>query len=175
MRIAVTTPGGHVGSHVVRQLIRAGLQPRLLSRRPERLPEELIDHVEVVTCDQYQVDEIVAGTDGVDALYWVDPTTGAEDPLADYARATQAVIEAIAPQPHPAGRLPKVASTPRNGTAQARSTDSQHTEVAVNTTYANTIHLRCELLLHQPGTPTRKPSAPTSSRSSSRWTSPWLG
>ena len=124
MRIAVTTPSGHVGSHVVRQLVRAGLQPRLLSRRPERLPEELIDHVEVITCDQYEVDEVVAGTDGVDALYWVDPTTGAENPLADYARATEAVIEAIQ-----RNRIPRVvfqaASAPRSGTAPARSTDSQ--------------------------------------------------
>lgn len=76
MRRAVTTPSGHVGSHVVRQLVRAGLQPRLLSRRPERLPEELIDHVEVITCDQYEVDEVVAGTDGV------TPSTGSTPPRA---------------------------------------------------------------------------------------------
>ena len=142
MRIAVTTPAGHVGSHVVRQLIRAGLRPRLLSRRPERLPEDLVDHVEVVACDQYEVDDVVAGTDGVDALYWVDPTTGAQDPLADYARATKAVVEAI----H-RNRIPRVVfqssvgAEKRHGAGEIDGLAA--TEVALDNTDANTIHLRC--------------------------------
>jgi len=32
MTIAVTTPTGHVGSHVVRMLCQAGVRPRVLLR-----------------------------------------------------------------------------------------------------------------------------------------------
>lgn len=34
MRMAVTTPTGNVGRHVVAMLVRAGIRPRLLARDP---------------------------------------------------------------------------------------------------------------------------------------------
>jgi len=37
VRIAVTTPTGHVGSHVVAMLVRAGVRPLVLARDPDRL------------------------------------------------------------------------------------------------------------------------------------------
>ena len=39
MRVAVTTPQGHVGQHVTTMLIWAGIRPVLLARNPEKIPE----------------------------------------------------------------------------------------------------------------------------------------
>jgi len=38
VRIAVTTPTGHVGRHVTTMLIRVGVRPLLLARSPKNVP-----------------------------------------------------------------------------------------------------------------------------------------
>src|SRR5690554_6441444 len=84
MRIAVTTPTGHVGSHVVAMLVRAGVRPLVLARDPDRLAPELRCHVEVGVVDQFDADAVVEATSsGVDSLFWVDPPSSGDDPLAD--------------------------------------------------------------------------------------------
>ncbi len=88
MRIAVTTPTGNVGRHVVAMLVRAGVRPLVLARAPCRLDPAIRGEVDAVAVDQYDDDAVVAATTGVDALFWVDPMTGGDDPLADYERAT---------------------------------------------------------------------------------------
>lgn len=95
MRIAVTTPDGHVGHHLTRALIRAGARPLLLARHPEKVPDELRRHVDVALADSWQPDHVVAATRGVEEIYWVDPPAGSADPLADHARATEAVAAAV--------------------------------------------------------------------------------
>ena len=95
MRIAVTTPTGNVGRHVVPMLVRAGVRPLVLARHPDRLDPGLLAEVDTVTVDQRDADAVIAATAGVDALFWVDPTTGSADPLADYDRATAAVARAV--------------------------------------------------------------------------------
>ncbi|MFG3253868.1 NAD(P)H-binding protein [Streptomyces sp. NPDC048172] len=86
MKIVVTTPTGHVGSRVARLLTQAGVRPVVLARDPGRLPEELRERVEAVACDQGDAEAVVRATAGADALFWVDPPTGDEDPAAGYAR-----------------------------------------------------------------------------------------
>ncbi|WP_309065369.1 NAD(P)H-binding protein [Microbacterium sp.] len=95
MRIAVTTPNGHVGRHLVRSLVRAGVRPLLLMRDLARLDPELRDVVDVAAADSRIAAQVVAATRGVDAVYWVNPPTMGEDPLADHARATDAVVRAV--------------------------------------------------------------------------------
>lgn len=95
MQIAVTTPTGNVGRHVVATLVRAGVRPRVLLRDPGRLAPDVQDEVDAVPVDQYDADAVVAATDDIDALFWVDPITGSEDPLADHARATSSVVRAV--------------------------------------------------------------------------------
>jgi uncharacterized protein YbjT (DUF2867 family) len=46
--IAVTTPTGNVGSHVVRMLCHAGVRPRLLLRNLDRLDAQTRDHAAAV-------------------------------------------------------------------------------------------------------------------------------
>lgn len=97
MRIAVTTPTGHVGRHVVAMLVRAGLRPLALLRDPARLPGPVRGHVDTVRVDLGDADAVVAATRGVDALYWVNPSDTGDDPVADHARlgahAARAVTE----------------------------------------------------------------------------------
>jgi uncharacterized protein YbjT (DUF2867 family) len=97
VQVAVSTPTGHVGREVLRLLVRAGLRPRALVRDPERLDPELREWVDTVVVDLADSDAVVAATEGVEALYWVDPPTVSDDPIAAYARfganAARAVTE----------------------------------------------------------------------------------
>ncbi|WP_040157655.1 NAD(P)H-binding protein [Nigerium massiliense] len=95
MRIAVTTPMGHVGRHLTSMLIRAGVRPMLLARHPEAIPHAVLDYADVVEADSTDSSQVVEATRGVDALYWVDPSVWSDDPLGDYARATRALTDAV--------------------------------------------------------------------------------
>ena len=95
MRIAVTTPTGNVGQHVVPLLIRAGIRPTVLVRDPARLDPALRDWVDAVAVDQGDDDAVLAATAGVDALYWVNPSNFADDPVAEYARVGGIAARAI--------------------------------------------------------------------------------
>jgi uncharacterized protein YbjT (DUF2867 family) len=88
LTIAVTTPTGNVGSHVVRMLCQAGVRPRLLLRNPERLDADVRDEVELAVGDQRDADYVAESTRGVDAVFWVHPDDWSlPDPDAD-AEAT---------------------------------------------------------------------------------------
>ncbi|WP_370619342.1 NAD(P)H-binding protein [Mumia qirimensis] len=88
--IAVTTPTGHVGSRVVRLLVQAGVRPIVLLRDAGRLDPDLLPHVDPREGDLHDPDYVVAATEGVDALFWVDPTDlSVDDPNA----STRALAE----------------------------------------------------------------------------------
>ena len=95
MRIAVTTPTGHVGRHLVPILVRAGVRPLVLARRPEKLPARLRAEVDTVAVDQFDSDAVVEATAGVDTIYWVDPPPSGDDPLAEYRRAATSIARAV--------------------------------------------------------------------------------
>lgn len=75
MTIAVSTPTGNVGSHVVRMLCQAGARPRLLPRNPDRLDPGVRDHVELAVGDQRDADFVTEATRGVEAVFWAHRTT----------------------------------------------------------------------------------------------------
>ncbi|MFI7071233.1 NAD(P)H-binding protein [Micromonospora sediminicola] len=142
MTIAVTTPTGNVGRHVVAMLIRAGVRPRVLARRPERLKPDIRAEVEVVAVDQHDVDAVVAATAGVTALFWVDPPPAGDDPLAEYARATDSVIRAV--RENGIGRVvfqSSVGAEKRHGVGEIDGL--ARTEEALDATAASVTHLRC--------------------------------
>lgn len=62
MRIAVSTPNGHVGHHLTGALVRARIHPLLLMRHPDRLDRELADYVDVVHADSRDKNQISAAT-----------------------------------------------------------------------------------------------------------------
>lgn len=145
MRIAVTTPTGNVGRHVVAMLVRAGVRPLVLARDPARLDPQLRDLVEATAVDQRGAASVVTATAGVDALYWVDPTTDGPDPLADYALATEAVTRAVTEN-----RIPRtvfqssVGAELRHGAGEIDGLAA--TELALDATVGpqrSVLHLRC--------------------------------
>jgi uncharacterized protein YbjT (DUF2867 family) len=142
MQIAVTTPNGNVGRHVVAALVRAGVRPRVLTRHPERLSREVAAAVEAVVVDQFVADEVAAATKGIDAVFWVDPTTGSEDPMADYASATRSITRAVTE--NQIGRVvfqSSVGAERRHGAGEIDGLAG--TEVALDGTGADVCHLRC--------------------------------
>lgn len=97
MRIAVTTPTGHVGSQVVRLLCQGGVRPLALLRDPDRLDADVRDQVDVAVGDLRDAGYVAESTRGVDSILWVhpddwslpDPDAGAEQTgrgLADAMR-----------------------------------------------------------------------------------------
>lgn len=96
MTIAVTTPTGNVGSHVVRMLCQAGVRPRLLLRNPERLDADVRDQVELAVGDQRDADYVAESTRGVDAVFWVHPDDWSlPDPDADAERTGEGLAAAM--------------------------------------------------------------------------------
>ena len=146
MRIAVTTPNGNVGHHLTRMLVRAGIRPLLLTRHPEQIAEELLPHVDVARADSQNADEVVAATRGVDAIYWVDPSVMSDDPLADYARATDALVRAVVE--NGIGRVvfqSSVGAEKRHGAGEIDGLAA--TEVALDALDVHITHLRCGYFL----------------------------
>jgi uncharacterized protein YbjT (DUF2867 family) len=96
MTIAVTTPTGHVGSHLARLLCQAGERPRLLLRDPDHLDDELRDLVDLAVGDQRDADYVAEATAGVDAVYWVNPDDWtAPDPNAEAVRTGEGLAAAM--------------------------------------------------------------------------------
>ena len=94
--IAITTPTGHVGSHVVRMLVQAGVRPRLLLRNPDRLDAGLRDRVELAVGDQRDADYVAEATRGVEAIFWVHPDDWSlPDPNADAERTGEGLAAAM--------------------------------------------------------------------------------
>lgn len=142
MRIAVTTPDGNVGHHLTRMLVRAGIRPLLLTRHPENTPPDLAELVDLARADSREPDEVVAATRGVDALYWVDPSVLSADPLADYARATDAVTAAVTR--NDIGRVvfqSSVGAERRHGAGEIDGLAA--TEMALDALGIDVTHLRC--------------------------------
>lgn len=142
MRVAVTTPMGNVGRHVTSMLIRAGVRPVLVARSPERIPDALHGYVEVVQADSTDPDQVVAATRGTDAIYWVDPSVFSDDPLADYARATRALVAAVSV--NGIGRVvfqSSVGAEKRHGAGEIDGLAA--TEVALDALDLDVTHLRC--------------------------------
>jgi len=94
--IAVTTPTGNVGSHVVRMLRQAGVRPRLLLRNPDRLDAEVRDQVDLAVGDQRDAEYVAEATGGVEAVFWVHPDDWSlPDPDADAERTGEGLAAAM--------------------------------------------------------------------------------
>lgn len=142
MRIAVAAPAGHVGRHLVPMLIRAGVRPLVLLRDPGRLAPDIRSEVEVAGVDLLDVDAVARAVSGVDSLYWVDPPPAGPDPLAEYKLAAASVARAVTE-----GGVRRVVfqssvgAEKRHGVGEIDGLAA--TEVALNVTGADVIHLRC--------------------------------
>jgi len=142
MTVAITTPTGNVGRHVVRLVLQAGLRPRLLLRDPDVLPEDVRARVDAVRVDQLEPASVVEATAGVDALYWVDPPTTLPDPLDGYRRATGSLVEVV--RAHGIGRVvfqSSIGAERRHGMGEIDGL--AFTETALDELGIDVTHLRC--------------------------------
>jgi uncharacterized protein YbjT (DUF2867 family) len=154
MKIVVTTPTGKVGSRVTRLLLQAGVRPTLLLRDPAKLDERTRELVDAVQCDQLDPDAVLRGTEGADALFWVDPTVYDEDPTGAYALAGSHAARAI--EEHGIARTvfqSSVGAEKRQGAGEIDGL--ARTEQLLDDTGGSVLHLRCGLfftnLLLDPG------------------------
>ena len=142
MRIAVTTPMGHVGRHVASMLIRAGVRPLLLTRSPEKVPQEVRAYADVIAADSTHPEQVTEVTRGVDAIYWVDPSVMSPDPLTDYSLATQALERAVTT--NGISRVvfqSSIGAEKRHGVGEIDGLAG--TEVALDALDVDVTHLRC--------------------------------
>jgi uncharacterized protein YbjT (DUF2867 family) len=98
MKIAVTTPTGHVGSAVADFLLDFGenIQVRLLGRRADKLAAFVKRGAETAIGAQDDVDYLCKATQGVDALFWATPPGYGSDNLREFQyRLGSAAAKAI--------------------------------------------------------------------------------
>jgi uncharacterized protein YbjT (DUF2867 family) len=98
MRIAITTPSGHVGSAVVDALLDhpGDIQLKLLGRRSNTLTRFVERGAKTVIGAMDDPDYLVKATRDVDALFWVTPPGyGSDDLRAFQNRVGKAAAKAI--------------------------------------------------------------------------------
>ncbi|MGH3916011.1 MAG: NAD(P)H-binding protein [Pseudonocardiaceae bacterium] len=142
MKIVVTTPTGHVGSRVVQLLLQAGVRPTLLLRDPAKLTPAIRERVDVVRGDQGDAERVVRATEGADSLFWVDPPTLDDDPVAGYARMGASAARAV--RENAVARtvfLSSVGAEKRSGAGEIDGL--ARTEEQLDATGASVLHLRC--------------------------------
>ena len=106
MKIAITTPTGHVGSTITDFLLEFGgdIEVLLLGRRPDRLKEFVRRGAQTAIGSQDDADFLVKATRGVDALFWATPPGyGSDDVRAFQNRLGRAAAMAIR-----TNRIPRV-------------------------------------------------------------------
>lgn len=147
MTIAITTPTGNVGSHVVRLLCQAGVRPRLLLRNPDGLDPELRDVVDLAVGDQRDAAYVAEATRGVEAIFWVHPDDWSlPDPNAD-AEQTGEGLAAAMRQNHIARVVfqSSVGAELRHGAGfvDGLARIEERLDAARDETGAALVHLRC--------------------------------
>ena len=144
MKIAVTTPTGHVGSAMADFLLDFGgdITVKLLGRRPDKLQGYVDRGAEVAISAQDDVDYLVNATHGVDALFWATPPGyGSDDLRAFQNRLGKAAATAIR-----ANKIPRVVNLSAVG-AQLDSgvgpiSGLHNVEVLLDNVATNITHLR---------------------------------
>ncbi len=94
--IVVTTPTGHIGAQLAKDLLAANDAVRVVVRDPDRLAAELRSKAEVIrgsSDDEAVLDRALAGADSL--FHVVPPDFAAPDVTALYLRFTRPVIAAM--------------------------------------------------------------------------------
>ena len=96
MRVTVTTPTGHIGSVVARQLLDAGAEVVLPVRHPEKVAGLAERGAKVMKGTLADAAFLTEACRGVDALFWVTPPDlAAPDYLAHYAALGRSAATAV--------------------------------------------------------------------------------
>lgn len=96
MKIAVTTPTGHIGSVVAEYLLDAGVDVRLLARGPEKLTRLINRGAGIAEGTLEDESYVIEATRGVDALFLVTPPNFRSSDLRGFQnRVGSAAAEAV--------------------------------------------------------------------------------
>ena len=94
--IVVTTPTGHIGSQVVRNLLAANAAVRVTVRDPERIAPEIRSKVEIVQGSTDDNDILMRALDGAESLFLiVPPSFTTNDDREHYLQFTRPACRAI--------------------------------------------------------------------------------
>jgi uncharacterized protein YbjT (DUF2867 family) len=144
MKIAVTTPTGHVGSAVTDFLLEFGgdITVKLLGRRPDKLQEYVDRGAEIAVGAQDDSDYLVKATHGVDALFWATPPGyGSDDLRAFQNRLGNAAATAI--RTNKISHVVNLSSVGANLTSGVGPINGLHdVEVLLDNVATNITHLR---------------------------------
>ncbi|MGA2259671.1 MAG: NAD(P)H-binding protein, partial [Thermoguttaceae bacterium] len=144
MKIAITTPTGHVGSAVADFLLEFGddFSVTLLGRRPERLRKLTERRAQVLIGSQDDADFLIKATQDVDALFWATPPGyGSDDVRAFQNRLGKAAATAVHTNHVP--RVVNLSSIGANLSSGAGPINGLHdVEQRLNDATANVTHLR---------------------------------
>lgn len=84
MSIALTTPTGNIGRHVVRELMNAGKSIRVITRNPDRLDADVRAYATVI---QGSIDDaalLIRSLDGAEAFFWCVPQSNTQEDVLEY-------------------------------------------------------------------------------------------
>ena len=85
MRIGITTPTGHIGSRLVNNLLQKNKHDLvLIARDPSKLKTAQSKGATVVKADMLDRNAMIKATQGLDALFWVNPPKMDTDNVTEY-------------------------------------------------------------------------------------------
>lgn len=97
--IVVTTPTGHIGSKVLKQLMKTSEKLRVIARDPGRLSDEVRGRVEIIEGALEDPATVASAYSGADTLFFViPPSTQYTDVNAYYLQFAKVTVEAIKKQ-----------------------------------------------------------------------------
>lgn len=141
MTIAITTPTGNIGSHLVSLLLDAGAELTLLVRNPDKLDANVRNRVNVQQGSLEDRDFVLRATQGADALFWLAPLNfGAPDVQAYYQNLAETAAQVV--DKNGIGKVVFISSGGGNRNAGLVS-GLYRIEDALNATGADVLHLRC--------------------------------
>jgi len=142
MRIAVTTPTGHIGHELTERLLSQAVEVTVLARYPEKASDLAARGAQVVRGDQTDLGSVDTLLQGADALFWLAPVNPRTTNLrADYNRLADVAARAIGR--HPDLRVVHLSSAGAElpeGTGPIKGLHDA--EIKLNAATSNVTHLR---------------------------------
>ncbi|MCX5683010.1 MAG: NmrA family NAD(P)-binding protein [Planctomycetota bacterium] len=143
MKIAVTTPTGHIGSKLTDILLEKGAKVILLARDPSKVKQFVIRGAEILQGSLEDEGFVSRATRNVDALFWLSPPNMRATDL----RAFQNQLGQSAAQAIRTNDIPRVVNISSIGAHLVSDTGPiaglHDVENLLNEAAANVTHLRC--------------------------------
>jgi len=147
MRIAVTTPTGHIGHALADRLLTQGVELTVLARHPEKASDLATRGARVIRGDQTDVGSVESLLNGADALFWLAPVDLAATNLREhYNRLADVAARAISRCPDVrVVHLSSVGAELPDGTGPIKGLHDA--EAKLNAATANITHLRANYFM----------------------------